>query len=152
MKYSQAEAAAILEKIGVARWDFLPPQEGKLKFFNAADQKVGEGEYQLILSYGPDERYTMAWAIDAYKPFPVAAKLDEAQERVVSPALLDDAMIKALEIGEALGADFVYKASTIYVAVFNFTEVEDGRVEENISQEERLRMMREDLAKQKGPS
>lgn len=150
MKYSQAEAAVILERIGVSRWDFLPPHEGKLKFYNADDVKVGEGEYRLILSYGPEEKYTMAWDIAVYEPFPVVEKLNEDDPAVVEPALLDDAMIKAMEIGEVIGADFIYKAATIYVAVFNFTEIDDGEIEENLSKEDRLRIMREDQARHEG--
>ena len=147
MKYSQVEAAALLEKIGVSRWDFLPPQEGKIKFYNSDDVKVGEGEYRLILSYGPEEKYTMAWDISVYEPFPVVEKLNPEDPAVVEPALLDDAMVKAMEVGEAIGADFVYKAATIYVAIFNFEEIEEGEPEVNLSHEERLRIMREDQAR-----
>ncbi len=150
MKYSQTEAAAILERIGVSRWDFLPPHEGKIKFYNADDVKVGEGDYRLILSYGPEEKYTMAWDIAVYEPFPIVPKQNEDDPAVVEPALVDDAMIKAMEIGEAIDADFVYRAATIYVAVFNFEEIEDGTVEENLSREERLRIMREDQARHEG--
>gem|GEM_PF-7007733 len=147
MKYSQSEAAVWLEKLGVTRWDFLPPEEGKIKFYNAQDVKVAEGGYQLLLSFGPGNKYTMAWAIDAYKPFPVAERMSEDAEAVIEPALLDDAMIKAMEIGEHIQADFVYRAATIYVAVFNFEEITSGEIEEDLSREDRLRMMREDQAR-----
>lgn len=147
MKYAQSEAGVLLEKLGISRWDFLPPEEGKIKFYNDSDVKVAEGDYQLLLSYGPGNKYTMAWAIDAYQPFPVAERLSQDAEAMVEPALLDDAMVKAMEIGEHLQADFVYRAATIYVAVFNFIEIASGEVEENLSQEDRLRMMREDQAR-----
>ena len=147
MKYSQVEAANILERIGVSRWDFLPPHEGKIKFYNKEDVKVGEGDYKLILSYGPEEKYTMAWDIAVYEPFPVVPKLNPDDPAIVQPALLDDAMVKAMEVGEAIGADFVYRAQTIYVAIFNFTEIDDGEPEVNLSVEERLRIMREDQAR-----
>lgn len=144
MKFTQEDIALLFEKIGVNRWDFMPPQERKIKFMNADGEKIAEGDYKIILSYGPEEKYTMAWSIYP-DSFPTVGKDIAGETKVIEPVTMDDAWKKSIEIGEALSADFVYAASWIFVAVFNFKVLLNPEKIKEISLGERLNSMLRDL-------
>jgi hypothetical protein len=144
MKYIQEDIALLFEKIGIARWDFMPPQEGKIKFMNEAGEKIAEGDYKIILSYGPEEKYTMAWSIYP-DSFPTVGKDIAGEKKEIEPATMDDAWKKSVEIGEAVKADFVYAASWIFVAVFKFKILLNPEKIKEFSLGERLNAMLKDL-------
>ncbi len=120
MKYTQKQTAALLKRLGVTRYDFMPPQDGTIKFCDDSGVKVASGDYKIILSHGPAELFTRAWAIGVYDGFPIVDKLSEDEAALYENKSLDDAFLAAIEIGERIGADFVYRAMHIFVAVFNF--------------------------------
>lgn len=119
------EAFEELESLGVSRWDTMPPQDGKIKWFNASNDIVAEADYKVILSVGPGNMYTMAYDIGIYKSMgiPIIEKLEDG------PALVEDLTgekeirDRAELVGTLAKAEFVYQCSSLLVAVFGFKTI-----------------------------
>lgn len=63
---SESQRAADL-LCDVASWTTFPPAGGVIRFWSADSKVLATGRFRVILSYGPSEKYIMAWAIDAYR-------------------------------------------------------------------------------------
>ncbi len=113
-----------LDRLGVDRWDTFPPQEGRIRFLRG-DQAVASGRYQVVLSFGPGDKYTMGWAIGAYRasgiPF-VERELAPGPE-VVQPATRALAQQRGEQVLAGMGdAGFLYWCSTLLVIVSELRE------------------------------
>ena len=120
MKYTQKEISQIFQELDVVKWDFMPLNQGKIKFYNKKNEKVAEGTFKIILSSAPGDTYTFAWDIFSYTSFPVIDKSCIASYKRVTPTSNEEAYLKALEIATESDADFIYQAMRMYLAVFNF--------------------------------
>src|SRR5262245_19295907 len=120
MRYSQEEVSETFKRLGVKRWDTSPPENGVIQWFDESGRRVASGRYQVILSYGPGEEYTMGWAIAIYKTIgvPVVPRASE-DEIAKRDASLEAAYEHARHVGDRVGADFTYRCATIFVAVFD---------------------------------
>jgi tetratricopeptide (TPR) repeat protein len=141
----------LLDVLKITRWDFLPYEAGEIRFITADNMEVAKGNYKIILSHGPGEEYTMAWAIDIYKSMkaPVIDKIEGLADKHENKSQ-DDAEAKAFEIGKQLKVDFVINAMHMFVAVFNF-HLTDPQIVEAWNLEERIELLIADLVKRKPP-
>lgn len=78
----------------VASWTTFPPAAGVIRFWSARSKMVATGRFRVILSYGPGEKYTMAWAIDAYRllGIPVVPRALRTEEATYDPATREAAL------------------------------------------------------------
>lgn len=137
---------AMLEVLNIYRWSLMPIEKGVISFITKENKKGALGDYQIILSHGPAEEFTMAWGIDMYTSLkaPVIKPLDNCP--VVQPGTLEDAEAFAFKVGEQLKYDFVLDVMTVYVGVSNFYLTEPVDVEPlNVS--ERLSQILRDLSR-----
>lgn len=111
-----------LQTLGISRWDTSPPNSGKIKYFNAENKQVAEADYKVILSIGPGAKYTMAPAISIYKTLGIPFLEISDDEPLVVENITDENVIwtRAEKIAEKANAEFVYKCSTLLVAIFGF--------------------------------
>jgi hypothetical protein len=117
-------ADARLAELGVTRWDTAPPEQGRIRFCDRSGAVVGHGRYAVVLSYGPGDRYRMAWEIAAYRAagIPVVGRDLAGEPAAVEGASRDAAWRRGQQIADAVGCDFLYWCDSLLVAVFDFTE------------------------------
>lgn len=117
-----------LNALGVERWDTAPPEQGRIRFLNGDGRVVASGCYQVVLSYGPSEQYTMGWAIGAYRAagIPFVARTSAGEPAAVHGASREQAWARGLEVAAGIECDLLYWCSTLLVAVTEFREGDDG--------------------------
>ncbi|MDX2302026.1 MAG: hypothetical protein NW226_04460 [Microscillaceae bacterium] len=123
MKFTQEEISLLLRKLDVVKWDYMPLQQGKIKFYNKKNEKVAEGNFKIILSQGPGNSFDFAWNIFSYPTFPIIDKPALFQENTSSPSTATEAFRVALEIASEFEADFIHQTLRMYLAVFDFKEL-----------------------------
>ncbi|MDJ1505303.1 hypothetical protein [Xanthocytophaga agilis] len=137
---------AMLEVLNIYRWSLMPIEKGIISFITKENKKVAEGNYEIILSHGPEEEFTMAYGISIYTSMnaPVIKPLPDCP--LVHPGSLADAEAFAFKVGEQLQKDFVLDVMHVYVGVSNFQLTEPVDVEAlNISKS--LSQMLRDLSR-----
>lgn len=74
-------------------WDTYPPEKGVIQFRSVDGTVIAVGRYRVVLSYGPGERYTLAWGIDAYRSLgvPTISRGLSIDQAFHEPASRDDA-------------------------------------------------------------
>ena len=123
MKFTQEEISQLFRELDVVKWDFMPLNLGRIKFYNKKNEKVAEGSFKIILSSGPGDTYTFAWDIFTYPSFPMIDKSSIHPDMLIVPSSSEEAYLKAWEIATELEADFVHQAMRMYLAVFDFQQL-----------------------------
>lgn len=127
-----------LEALGVVRWDTAPPEQGRIRFLDREGHVVASGCYQVVLSYGPGQDYTMGWNIGAYRAagIPFVGRAVAGQPAAVEGASREHAWERGMQVAARLGCDFPYWCSTVLVAVTHFREGDDPGLRPDLPERE----------------
>ena len=108
------------KELGIVRWETEPPEDGIIRWFNLEGDEVAHAKYQVILSYGPGEDYTMGWDVESYKNLgiPFVEKMDGHQSQ--EGAGLTVALDTAEEIARKIDAEWIYAAGNLVLAISEF--------------------------------
>lgn len=114
---------ARLEALGVTGWDTAPPEQGRIRFL-ADGAVVAHARYRVILSYGPDDRYTMGWDVAAYRAagIPFVGRDQAGEPAIVHGAGRSDAWDRGLAVARAIDCTAIYWASTLLLAIDDLVE------------------------------
>jgi hypothetical protein len=119
-------AADLLSR--VVSWETFPPTAGTIRFRSADSAMLAAGRFRVILAYGPGAKYTMAWAIDAYRAvgIPVVPRGLRAEPAVHEPATRDAALAHARRITVGTAGVFPFWAGDVLLEVSDLTTAGSG--------------------------
>lgn len=110
-------------------WDTFRPQQGKLWLWSSqssADRPAtaAVAEFRVVLSFGPDRGYTMAWAVDAYRTtgIPIVDRgisIAEPTDPAADRSAAERAAIEATDLDEG---DVLLWCDTLLLAVRNLRD------------------------------
>lgn len=113
-----------LKSLGIDgdNWSIEPLSKGKITWLSSDKKPLAEADFKVILKVGPRAMYTMAYAIEEFKVknIPYVEKVDDGpiyMENLAKDSIVWD---RGREVGDKIGADFVFACQTLLVAVFNF--------------------------------
>lgn len=114
-------AAELLRDI--ASWTTFPPAAGVIRFWSADSKVLATGRFQVLLSYGPGEKYTMAWAIDAYRSagIPVVPRALRTEAATYDPATREAALNHGRRIIAGSADAFPFWAGDVLLEVSNLS-------------------------------
>lgn len=119
---TESSISAMFARLGVVRCDLRPPELGRIRFLDGGNHVVAEGDFRVLLMFGPGDEYTHAWALGSARGMPCVTR-DDAPGRMI--ATKEQARARAEELAARDGADFVWRLERTFISVHNFHEVTD---------------------------
>jgi len=107
----------------VASWTTFPPAAGLIHFGSADSKVLATGRFRVILSYGPGEKYTMAWAIDAYRSLgvPLVPRALRTEAATYDPATREEALAHGRRIIAESANAFAFWAGDALFEISNLS-------------------------------